>query len=530
MSLTLGIDVGELVLAALAVSDDLGATRVLELGEGRAGIAAAVGAAPDKTVLVGDAALAAQGTVITDPLLRVRKGRRGALEAVIAHVVAKAVADGSQPERVGVVVPDDFDAAERSGVVAAANSAGMTAVTTVPRSAALSRGSALAIADELTQAACGAAAIAAVDAVPILTREDVGGPVELPAPSATGDSEMAPLREAPHRSASRPSAPAEPDATLVAAGRAHGAAQRPGPAAPAQPSVQPRPAMAPAPAASAVSDLPLRQIALGGLLAVVVLAVAGIVLLSGGNGDDSQAEVSEALGDGAEADATAEEPAAASSAPPAPAESDAPAAGTPSTSSSTTSSSTTSSSTSTTSTTSSTTVPETPAGPESLVLLDSGLRFAAGGFSGFGSDATALLDAATAALGAADYDSGLLADSNCLGTRSRFVRFGGLELVFTETAETPGTALFSQWHLSGDGAAGFTAPDGLSLGTSVGALKAGFGDDLSLVAAFEGEDLGVFSVVNPANGSAVYGLTDALDAEGVVIELWAGEGCTRVFT
>lgn len=558
MSLTLGVHVGsERVFAALAESDDLGATRVLMLGEDRAGIAAAVGAAADGSVVVGDAASRTEGTVITDALLRAGAGRRGALQAVLAHVLRHARSVGAEPQRLGVVVPDDFDAAARSQVIAAANSAGMTIVETVPYSAALARGTALLVADDLARAACGAAAIAAVDAPQIVTREDLGGSVEQPDERARKSSAAsAPAGPSPGRPqppaapvvASRSQAsvfdreplhepmPARPPRHVRPAGSARsGGATRD---AVRRASVAGVPAAGDTPVEPAVTadsgsrqHAPVIALALGAVVVFGILAGMGIALLAGGNDDGSQTEVApgdsagEAADDDAEAgpDTVGSEPVAGGSDDAADPAASA-AAASSSSSSSTSSSSTTSSSTTST-------TPQAQLAAGAVVLLDNGLRFVTGDSRSFGAQSWEVLETTTAALGEPDYDSGLIVVSDCQGTRSRFVRYGSLELVFTETAEAPGKAAFSQWHLgAADDLARFAAPGGLEPGSTVGSLQYTYGDDLTIVAAVEGDTLGVFSVESPGGGAALYGLTDGIDSDGVVSSLWAGDSCIRAFT
>lgn len=559
MSLTLGVHVDdETVTAALAVSDDLSSTRLLELGDGRAAIAAAVGAAADGSVVVGDVALSAEGIVVTRPMQRASTGRRGALEALLAHVLRHAAESVAEPQRLGVVVPDDFDAAARSQVVAAANSAGMKVVETVPYSAALARGTALPVVDRLARAACGAAAIAAVEAQRIVTREDLGRPVERPdepvlgSPAATlpaGSAERPRPAEAPLTAAQPPASVFDPEPDRER--RPARPARLPGPLPPGDAAAAAarrvrsagRPAAGDPPVSPGNADggsqrhAPTVALALGAVVVFGILAGVGIALLTGGSGDDSQAEVgpgdsSAGFTDGdapaAPDTATAEPAAGSAAADTADAETAADAPSDSVASSGSSSSSTSSSSTSSSSTTS--TASETAAAAGAVLLIDSGLRFAGGDILVFGAQSWEVVETTTAALGEPDYDSGLIVVSDCLGTRSRFVRYGSLELVFTETAEAPGIAAFSQWHLAeADELERFAAPGGLEPGSTVGSLQYTYGEELSIVAAFEGDTLGVFSVVSPAIGTAIYGLTEGIDSDGVVTSLWAGDSCTRVF-
>ncbi|MDG1366551.1 MAG: hypothetical protein P8P85_05780, partial [Acidimicrobiales bacterium] len=144
MTETLGIHLdADGISAAVAPSDPSQPPTVLYLGMTQEAAASAVAAGPDGAVLVGDAALDADGPIVTDPLERAVRGRTGALTAVIAHLVARsavAAESGQSPNRLAIVIPDDFDAGARDQVVAAANAAGITDVSLIPYGLAVARG------------------------------------------------------------------------------------------------------------------------------------------------------------------------------------------------------------------------------------------------------------------------------------------------------------------------------------------------------------------------------------------------------
>ena len=144
MTETLGIHLdADGISAAVATSDPSRPPAVLYLGTSREAAASAVAAGPDGAVLVGDAALDAEGPIVTDPLDRAVHGRTGALTAVITHLVGRAAfatESGRSPNRLAIVIPDDFDAVARDQVVAAANGAGITDVSLVPHTLATARG------------------------------------------------------------------------------------------------------------------------------------------------------------------------------------------------------------------------------------------------------------------------------------------------------------------------------------------------------------------------------------------------------
>lgn len=118
----------------------------------------------------------------------------------------------------------------------------------------------------------------------------------------------------------------------------------------------------------------------------------------------------------------------------------------------------------------------------------------------------------------------------CIGARTRFVRWGGLELVFTEDELAGGMGRFTQWYASeSDDPAGLVTRDGLGVTATVGFLEITYGSALVLVAPLEGEDVGLFAVTNPGSGGVLNGTTTSLEPDGRVIDLWAGDSCTRVF-
>jgi len=517
MSETLGIHLGsDGIVGVIADAEvDPTAASVLPLGTHGPAAARAVAAGPEGTVLVGDAATGVDGPIVFDPLDRVRLGRTGALTAVITHVLGRAAVAGSTTTRLAIVVPDDFDGDARDQVVVAANGAGITDVVTVPETAAMARASSVA-ADAVVSVAIGAALIGSVEAAPpIVTREDLGEPVS---------SDTTPA--APPPAAGPPSGPVsvfeesgdEPEPVVPVR-------KSPAPIA-AQPASRPT---APATRSAAVApppthEIPDRSTPVGLIIGVIVLFVAVVIvwllLVVVGGGDDTATIVPETSSTTTEAAATttttSEAPAATTST---------------STSSSTTSTSTSSTSTSSTTTTSTTTTPVRVAAPGAVTLSAGGLLFENGTIVQFGQSVDVVVAEATEILGAPDEDTGFEPWEFCVGTRTRFIRWGSLELVFTEEIEASDTGVFSQWYTEGHSEpAGLVTLDGLGESATVGFLEVTFGDALVILAAFEGDDIGLFGVTNPSTGAIISGITDGLHPEGVVTTLWAGDSCTRVFT
>lgn len=515
MSEALGIHISaQSIVAALADAEGDGDPIILELGEGDIAAAAAVAAGPDGAVLVGDAAARAEGPIVTDPLERARRGRTGALTAVITHVVGRATtALGTAPVKLAVVVGDDFDAEARDQIVAAANAAGFTDVTPVFETVARTR---RADVDPRAAQAVGAALTASTAAPPpIVTREDLGHAVAPPpkqppvvsepvsGPVSVFDSDedvepTPPVRSAPEPVASRPATP-PPTATV-----------------PSVPPVGPPPA----------HEVPDRSVpgwvfGLVGLLLVVGAGVAGFVVFGGGDDPDpALTTLTSTSSSTSTTSTTTEAPATSSS--------------TSSTTSSTSSTSSTSTSTSSTSSTSSTTTTTTPirvAVPGPVTLVEKGLQFDTNVVVQFGQDAEIVLDETAAVLGDPDDDSGFIEMEFCAGTRTRFVRWGNLELVFTEEVADSNEGTFSQWYADGfTDPTGLVTPEGLGVTATVGFLEVTYGSALAIVPAFEGDVVGLFAVTNPGTGGVLSGTTEGLHPEGFVTTLWAGDSCTRAFT
>lgn len=514
MSETLSIHIGDggiVGVIADAEADPTAAT-VVPLGAPGPAAARAIAAGPDGTVLVGDAAASADGPIVFDPIDRARLGRTGALTAVIAYVLERAAIAGSTATRLAIVVPDDFDGDARDRVVVAANGAGITDVVTVPETAAAARASSVP-ADAIVAVAIGAALIGSVDlAPPIITREDLGemvrpdpgptvpAPVDSPSGSISvfGESDpepepIVPVRQSPASVAAQPT-----------------------------PRPTPRPQRPEPVTVPLAHEIPDRSPPIGLIIGVIVLLVAIVVvwLLLFAVGGDSQ-NTTNVVPD---TTSTTTELAATTT--------HAPATSSSTTTLSTTSTSSMSSSTtSSTTTTSTTTTPVRVASAGAVTLSANGLLFDDGTIVQFGQSVDVVLAEAIETLGSPDSDTGFELWEFCVGTRTRLIRWGSLELIFTEEIADSDTGVFTQWYTEGHSdPAGLVTLDGLGESATVGFLEVTFGDALILLAAFEGDDIGLFAITNPSTGAVLNGITDGLHPEGVVTTLWAGDSCTRVFT
>ena len=506
----LGIHVSDDSIGAAVCGSNPDDVRVVPLGTSGPAVPAAVAAGVDGAVLVGEAAVDAAEPIVRDPLARAARGRTGALTAVITHVLGRAAVSSTAgaPTKLAIVVPDDADAVERDNIVAAANAAGFTDVALVPASLAELRGTDV---SEGVGLAAGAARIGMVDAPPpLVTREDLGQVVEPddPPPAAPTDNagpvsvfdesatpELPPVRVAPEPVAAappnRPAAPAPAPAAMVAT-----------------PPLRP---------------IPSRSIPLLPVLALVVIAllVFVVVLARSAGDDDIDAAITTTLAPAPSAAPSTTVAATTTS-------STTTVASVDTTSSSSTSTSTTSTTSTTTTTT--TTTPVRVAAPGPVTLVETGLALDTGTIVPFGQDEHLVIAELASILGEPVADSGESQTEFCEGASVRFVRWGNLEVVFTNTDEgTP--RRFTQWFADGHlDPTGLVTPEGLGESATVGFLEVTFPNVLDLVPAFDDDIVGIFAVVNPTTGQRFNGTTLGLDPNGVVTSLWAGDTCARVFT
>ena len=503
----LGIHITDDSISAAVCGSDPDDVRVVPLGTSGPVVPAAVAAGVDGAVLVGEAAVDAAEPVVRDPLARAARGRTGALTAVITHVLGRVAVSSTAgaPTKLAVVVSDDADAVERDNIVAGANAAGFTDVALVPASLAELRGTDV---SEGVGLAAGAARIGMVDAPPpLVTREDLGQVVEPddPPPATPPDNagpvsvfeesaapELPPVRVTPEPVAAappnRPAAPAPAPVAMVAT-----------------PPLQP---------------IPNRSIPLLPVLALVVALLVFVVVLARSAGDDDlDAAITTTVAPTSSAAPSTTVVATTMS-------STTTVAPVDTTSSASTTSTTT---TSTTSTTTTTTTPVRVATPGPVTLVETGLALDTGTIVPFGQNEQLVIAELASILGDPVTDSESQTEF-CEGTSVRFVRWGSLEVVFTNTDEgTP--RRFTQWFADGHLApTGLVTPEGLGESATVGFLEVTFPNVLDLVPAFDDDIVGIFAVVNPTTGQRFNGTTLGLDPNGVVTSLWAGDTCARVFT
>ncbi len=162
------------------------------------------------------------------------------------------------------------------------------------------------------------------------------------------------------------------------------------------------------------------------------------------------------------------------------------------------------------------------------------------GWAVFGTDASApvlaaigtpaddAVAAAIASLGEPTEDTGLVADDDCAGLRTRRLRFGGLELVLAEQVE--GMVTFEQWYIDGplnerNSSVDLVVEDGLQPGLTVEELLA---SNALLVVFQEDDGSGSFRMPGDDSNSPVWGRTSGGSAEDTVTAIWSGNECRRI--
>jgi hypothetical protein len=493
---------------------------VIQLGTDGPAAVCAVAEDDGGAIVVGEAAAAASGQAVTDPLERAAAGRVGALSAVINHVVGRtAAATGSAPRRLAIVVPDDWVATQRDRVVQAGAAAGVAETVAVPISAALAQAG---DDDSLVATATGAARVASLAAAPLVTREDLG---EAVAPREAG---VVPPVDPPTGPVSVfEEEPASPDPVRPAVepvGSAPASTTPPTQPVPVQPApVQPVPAQPEPlryePPRRRISGVVIAMVVVLGLIAAVGIGLLAFVDDPSATETDQTTTV--AVSSTAAPTTTAEPIQSTTTIDPNPS----------TTSIDPADSTTTSTTTTTTEPPSTTTTPVAVGTPGTVTLVETGLQLDGGTLVLFDQSAETVFTALTDVLGEPDTDSELEESAFCFGARSRFVTWGDLEVVFTEEELDTGEVRFTQWYTTGhDDPEGLVTISGVGVTATVGYLEVTLGGSLQLVAAIPDDPTGLFAATNPGSGGILNGTTTSRDPEGIVTSLWAGDSCTRIFT
>ena len=542
MTDTVGVHISETQITAVRFdSSSTEPPRVIVLGDSDVAAAAVVAKGEGGSVLVGDeAALVTEGPRVTNPLQRAATGRIGALAAVLSFVIRRSTAvDGRTPERLAVIIEDDWLRAARDRIVQAGVASGIADTVVVPHAAASAQPTPVTGAAAL---AAGAARVGSLSSAQFVTREDLGQPItsktpvvpvpDVPRPESVSvfddESPVDPARPSPEQLSSAD--PGEFGATRVMGPVG-------GPAAPVR------------------SEMPRRT---GLSQATITLALVLLVGVVGGlliffAGDDSGNV--QTTPDTVPEDTTPVETEPPTTAVPTTA---VPTTAVPTTEPTVTSTTSAPETTEAPQITTSTTTTTTLAGvgtPGPVTLVETGLQFDTGAVVRFGQPMSEVIDAVRSILGSPDSATNFQSSDTCV-QNSRTVRWGQLELVFLQdppvavpagpdtqiptdgdleggdgTEFIPAsTGTFGQWYASGHTSpTGLVTRDGLGVSATVGFLEVTYGASFEVVQPVEEEELGVFSVSNPASGGVINGTTSDVTPEGRVLNLWAGDACQRVF-
>lgn len=536
MTDTVGVHIsGAQITAVRFDSSSTEPPRVVVLGDSDVAAAAVVAKGEGGSVLVGDeAALVTDGPRVTNPLQRAATGRIGALAAVLSFVIRRATAaDGKTPDRLAVIIDDDWQRAARDRIVQAGVASGIADTVVVPHAAASAQPTPVTGAAAL---AAGAARVGSLSSAQFVTREDLGQPItsktpvvpvpDVPRPESVSvfddESLVDPARPSPEQLSS--TEPGEFGATRVM-----------GPVG--------------GPAAPVGSEMPRRtglsQATITLALVLLVGVVGGLLIFFAGDDSGNVRTTPDTVPeDTTPVETEPPTTAVATTEPTATSTTSAPeTTETPGATSTTTSSTTTSTTTST----------STPAGvgtPGPVTLVETGLQFDTGAVVRFGQPMAEVIDAVRSILGAPDSATNFQSSDACV-QNSRTVRWGQLELVFLQdppvavptgpdtqiptdgdgTEFIPAsTGTFGQWYASGHTSpTGLVTRDGLGVSATVGFLEVVYGASFVVLQPIEEEEPGVFSISNPASGGVINGTTSDVTSEGRVLSLWAGDACQRVF-
>ena len=546
MTDTLGVHISESHITAVRFdASSVEPPRVVVLGDSDVAAAAVVAQDEGSSVLVGDeAALVTEGPRVTNPLQRAATGRIGALAAILGFVIRRATAvDGKTPVRLAVIVDDDWQGAARDRIVQAGVASGMADTIVVPRAAAAAQPTSV---TGVAALAAGAARAGSLSSAHFVTREDLGQPItsktpvvpvpDVPRPESVSvfddESLVDPARPSPEQLSATD--PPEFGATQVMGSVGP-------PAATVRSEKQPR------------SGASQAMITLA--LVVLVGAVGGLLIFLAGD-DSPNIRSSETTASAEPTPVDIEPPTANTSATTAP--TTAPTSTQPR---STEAPDTTSSTTSSTSSTTTTTTPVAVGTPGPVTLVETGLQFDTGRVVRFDQPMATVIDEVSSVLGDPDSATNFRTTDAC-GQGARSVRWGELELVFVqdppiavpadpgagsttdgdtedENGDNSGdgtelipasTGTFGQWYASGHtDPTGLVTKDGLGVSATVGFLEVTYGSSSEVVQPIEGEEIGLFSVTNPASGGVINGTTSDVTPEGRVLSMWAGDACLRIF-
>ncbi len=202
----------------------------------------------------------------------------------------------------------------------------------------------------------------------------------------------------------------------------------------------------------------------------------------------------------------------------------------------TTTSTSTTTSTTTTTTTTTTTLPplgQVTMAPVGILLdaLESDRNMVA-----FGDAADDVLLIFEEAFGAPDSDTGWSENATCFAPMVRTVTYGDKEIVFADQDIDDGEpgigATFEQWYVSGPWAvdSSIWTLSRIGIGSTVADIRMAYPDNFSIELAIDGDLSGFFIFDSTGSGDGIRGLSNTTEDTGIVLDLWAGDVCSRVLS
>ncbi|MEO2126297.1 MAG: hypothetical protein ABGX61_04165 [Acidimicrobiales bacterium] len=204
----------------------------------------------------------------------------------------------------------------------------------------------------------------------------------------------------------------------------------------------------------------------------------------------------------------------------------------------TTSTSTTTSTTTTLAPTTTTTTTLPPLGqvtmtPVGLLLdaLESDRNMVA-----FGNPVDDVLLTFQEAFGAPDSDTGWQENATCFAPMVRTVTYGDKEIVFADQDIDDGEpgigATFEQWYISGPWAveSSIWTLSRIGIGSTVADIRMAYPGNFSIGLAIDGDLSGFFTFDSTGSDDGVYGLSNTTEDTGIVLDMWAGNVCSRILS
>ena len=167
-----------------------------------------------------------------------------------------------------------------------------------------------------------------------------------------------------------------------------------------------------------------------------------------------------------------------------------------------------------------------------VTLAENGLLLLAGTANQlllpFESPQETVLDSLINILGEPTEETVMNGDENCSSANPQVFKFHDLEVVFALYDMGP---IFSQWFVSGEGASetGLWTLDRIGLGSNISELKKLPESQIRIEEVFPGtnDPAGKFQIEPFGLGMFIHGLTSNTNAQGRVLQMWAGEECQR---